>query len=90
MSGWVPGIVKQKCDEPRSYTVQTPNGRVVRRNRKFLQELSPEAANKLSFHSDQNKQPIRVDVDNEPTKETTPRENAKKVQFKRDCKSCKY
>ena len=85
-SGWVPGTVKQKCDEPRSYTVQTPNGRVVRRNRKFLQELSPEAASKLSFHSDQNKQPIHVDIDNEPIKETIPTENAKKVQFKETAK----
>ena len=48
-SAWYPGVVKSKCDEPRSYVVQTPNGNVIHRNRRFLQELSPEAVKKLSF-----------------------------------------
>ena len=36
---WHPAIVVQKCDEPRSYVVQTPNGNRVRRCRSYLREL---------------------------------------------------
>lgn len=47
-SSWVPGTVKARCSEPRSYMVQTPNGSVVRRNRRFLKELSTNLADKVS------------------------------------------
>ena len=46
--GWLP-VIHGKCDEPRSYLVQTPNGYVVRRNRRFLSEISPNAARKFNF-----------------------------------------
>ncbi len=36
---WHPAIVLQKCDEPRSYIVQTPNGNKIRRCRSHLREL---------------------------------------------------
>ncbi len=33
---WQPAIVKRKLEAPRSYIVQTPEGRAYRRNRKFI------------------------------------------------------
>lgn len=78
--GWVPGVIKEKCIEPRSYMVQTPNGRVLRRNRRFLQELSPNAAAKLTFSNAE--QPISSGVNAESVKETNQIDKAKQVQFK--------
>ena len=46
---WVPGTVKQKCTEPRSYVVEMPNGSEIRRNRRYLKELSPNASKKFDF-----------------------------------------
>lgn len=44
---WHPTIVLQKCNEPRSYIVQTPKGNKVRRCRSHLRELyNPQ---KISF-----------------------------------------
>ena len=48
-TSWVPGTVVEKCEEPRSYKVAMPNGNVVRRNRRVLKELSPEASQKFCF-----------------------------------------
>ena len=31
-SMWLPAVVREKCQEPRSYVVETQNGRVLRRN----------------------------------------------------------
>ena len=45
---WVPGTITDKCQEPRSYLVQSPNGNVLRRNRRFLKELSRKASTQLS------------------------------------------
>ena len=50
--GWLPGVIHGKCDEPRSYVVQTPNCSVVRRNRRFLSEISPNAARKFNFRQE--------------------------------------
>ena len=50
--GWLPGVIHGKCDEPRSYLVQTPNGSVVHRNRRFLSEISPNAAQKFNFREE--------------------------------------
>ena len=50
-SSWTPGTVIEKCQEPRSYVVSTPNGSRLRRNRKFLKELSTPAANALPFNT---------------------------------------
>ncbi|CAL9684132.1 unnamed protein product [Knipowitschia caucasica] len=33
---WHPAVVQQKCNEPRSYVVQTPNGNMIRRSRSHL------------------------------------------------------
>ena len=35
------GTVIEKCSEPRSYKSQTPNGNVLRRNRRQLRSLTP-------------------------------------------------
>jgi hypothetical protein len=44
---WKPGTIREKCPEPRSYIVETPNGGTYRRNRRFLKELGPTACKKL-------------------------------------------
>ena len=36
---WCPATITKKCEEPRSYIVQTPNGTNLRRNRSHLREL---------------------------------------------------
>ena len=36
---WFPAQVSRICEEPRSYEVTTPNGRVLRRNRSHLREI---------------------------------------------------
>lgn len=35
---WIPSVVQSKCEEPRSYLVQSPNGGTVRRNRCQIRE----------------------------------------------------
>ena len=35
---WSPAVVTQRCVEPKSYIVQTPSGKSLRRNRKHLRE----------------------------------------------------
>ena len=37
---WCPGTVVEKCQEPRSYIVETPNGTRVRRNRSHLRDMT--------------------------------------------------
>lgn len=39
--GWEPAVVVQQRAEPRSYTVQTPAGKVFRRNRRHLRKIHP-------------------------------------------------
>ena len=36
--GWLPAGVREKCTEPRSYPVETSDGAMLRRNRRFLRE----------------------------------------------------
>jgi hypothetical protein len=37
---WSPGFIVSKCEQPRSYMVETPNGHILRRNRNHLKELN--------------------------------------------------
>ena len=37
---WCPGTVLEKCQEPRSYLVETPNGTRLRRNRSHLRDMT--------------------------------------------------
>ncbi|KAK0151889.1 hypothetical protein N1851_006731 [Merluccius polli] len=39
--GWEPAVVIRQRDEPRSYTVQTPAGGMLRRNRRHLRKIHP-------------------------------------------------
>ena len=48
---WIPAVVKDKCMEPRSYLVVTPNGKTLRRNRSHLRSLAP-AKKKVRFDDD--------------------------------------
>jgi hypothetical protein len=38
---WRTAVVKEKCQEPRSYIVETPNGNRLRRNRNHLRDINP-------------------------------------------------
>lgn len=68
---WFPATVKDKTDEPRSYKLVTPNGYEIRRNRKFLRELSENASRKFQFTAHQmpdDHTPLVPEVHNTPTK----------------------
>ena len=46
---WTPATVEGRCEEPGSYIISNPNGSKLRRNRRFLKELTPTAAEKFDF-----------------------------------------
>ena len=46
---WAPGTIKEKCVEPRSYVIEMSNGSNIRRNRRFIKEISPKASSKFCF-----------------------------------------
>ena len=39
---WSPAVVREKCQEPRSYVVETQNGRVLQRNRCHIRGVESE------------------------------------------------
>ena len=56
---WCPGKIVSKCDEPRSYVVETPNGTRLRRNRAHLRELVASPAKTVRF-SDEPTRPMQI------------------------------
>ena len=58
----VPATIVEKCAEPRSYMVRTPNGSIVRRNRKVLQELNSTVSRKLCIENENEGSEIKNDV----------------------------
>ena len=48
---WCPATITKKCDQPRSYIVQTPNGTTLPRNRSHLREMYVTPS-KLDFIND--------------------------------------
>ena len=46
---WCPGKIVSKCNEPRSYVMETPNGTRLRRNRAHLRELVASPAKTVRF-----------------------------------------
>ena len=69
---WYPATVKSQADEPRSYILITPNGKEIRRNRKFLKELSVKASSKFDFdHNTSEKNTSQIACE-PPTSETMP------------------
>jgi len=36
---WLPAVIKNKTDFPRSYIIQNENGRLVRQNTKFIKKI---------------------------------------------------
>jgi transposase InsO family protein len=91
---WYPATVKEKSSEPRSYIVTTANGSEIRRNRKFLKEISKEASQKFTFRNTEaaevpekvnedlklpNAKPL--DIQNEPRAETPETNKCKRVRF---------
>ena len=45
-SKWEPAIVVGEAEEPRSYLLKNSSGGIVRRNRRFIKQVSPELAKK--------------------------------------------
>ena len=81
-SQWVPGVVQSKCKEPRSYIIQSPNGSLLCRNRRFIQEISPQAARKLAFDTPilpQESKSKDLDNQNQNVSKATPKK--KSVHF---------
>ena len=73
---WHPAVVVQKCTEPRSYVVQTPNGNQVRRCRSHLRELyhpQPQRTNELTRLVEPQGQDVNGEGHNDsPEPSTTP------------------
>ena len=51
---WIPGVVKDKCEQPHSYLIVTPNGNTLRRNRQQVRGRSEQFI------------PRRIQVENTP------------------------
>lgn len=52
---WYPGVVMEKCSEPRSYLIQGENNQVYRRNRQHIMKLpsTPKNSNfEILFHQE--------------------------------------
>ena len=64
---WCPGKIVAKCNEPRSYVVETPNGTRLRRNRAHVRELVAPPAKTVRF-SDEPARPTRFS--DEPARPT--------------------
>ena len=65
---WAPAKVLEKCPEPRSYVVQTPQGKSLRRNRRHLQGVpSP----RRDTGPDSTSPPTRAEVPRSPVGHTT-------------------
>jgi transposase InsO family protein len=83
-NSWEPATVVELCDEPRSYIIESPNGQQKRRNRKFLKEITHNAARKLCFKrvsfadddEDPGGPPTPESAD-PPQTETTPRRSGR-------------
>ncbi|PIK45274.1 hypothetical protein BSL78_17871 [Apostichopus japonicus] len=62
---WFPATVRNKTAEPRSYIIETPNGKVVRRNRQHIREAAvlptfPSTSNTTdSSHQSGNADPAK-------------------------------
>ncbi|CAL9687421.1 unnamed protein product [Knipowitschia caucasica] len=79
--GWEPAIIVQQREEPRSYTVKTPAGRELRRNRRHLRKIHPSLFKDTSLDSDdlssQTSEPAELPVrepqpDHSPTMDRNP------------------
>ena len=61
---WAPATVIQKCSEPRSYILRTPNGGRFRRNRRFIAECpsgTPERLKKkVRFADEMEPEPVLI------------------------------
>ena len=62
---WCPGTIIDKCPEPRSYIVQTPNGNMLRRTRSHLRELTGDGT-KIPQPYNVQKEPVAHDEQHVP------------------------
>ena len=65
---WHPGVIIRRCDNPRSYIVETPNGTRLRRNRTHLRAVPAPAPAKNKHLADTGKR-VRF-ADTAPTTTT--------------------
>ena len=65
---WCPVTITKKCDQPRSYIVQTPNGTTLRRNRSHLREMYVTPC-KLDFSNDTTTNPSPTIQHTQPVSE---------------------
>ena len=67
---WSPGEIVDKCTEPRTYVVQTPNGTRLRRTRSHLREL--QAENILSEATEHTRRRVTFREDNTDEQQMAP------------------
>ncbi|ELU09232.1 hypothetical protein CAPTEDRAFT_200708 [Capitella teleta] len=84
-----PATVNKKLSKPRSYTVETPKNRTLRRNRKYIKEIPIKAAKELATRKVTFDLPDERQLD-ELQKETTelpaPRRSSRVKRKRRDSK----
>ena len=68
---WTPARIVERCQEPRSYIVASPNGQTIRRNRAHLREL--ESADNNQQTADNNNATQETPIPNTPQIERTVR-----------------
>lgn len=82
---WKKGKVANKCEEPRSYIIRTPEGASLRRNRIFLKKLNPvdntsEAAQPAEIQTTEGENTVA-----NTTRQATPK---KTVTFNKQVEIC--
>ena len=78
---WEQGKVIEKCNEPRSYVVSTPNGAHLRRNRLHLKPRDP--TNQSQENTQNNPNPDRSIAENPNTENTKTEPNALTTRYGR-------
>lgn len=74
---WVPGVVVNKRQEPRSYEVRTENGNILRRNRRHIKETEERHEERQYQESHEQTTQHRM---HEQSQQTTPKQNTHTVQ----------
>ena len=70
-SHWKPGVVTEQAGTPRSYRIQTDEGREYRRNRRVLMK-SPESSPLATDISPHDESPVVRENEHSPSKEALP------------------
>ena len=57
---WTPAIIRNQCQEPRSYQIELPGGKILRRNRRHLRSVVT-AQNRSDFQREKMGPPVIID-----------------------------